>query len=107
MPKIIHNISTGTSSVVELTPEEQAQRDADEAQALLDEQARQEAQAKIDKAVTWLTSRNYKAAYDNVGASANIPAELKTYLRELIKGQAAIATALNQIDILLDLDTFA
>lgn len=77
-------------------------------QAILAErQAEIGALATIDKAVSWLTSRNYKAAYDNVGASVNIPAELKTYLQELIKGQAAIATALNQIDTLIDMDNLA
>lgn len=107
MSKIVHNISDGTSSVVELTAEEQVQRDADEAAFLLEEQARAEAQAKIDKAIAFLTNRNYKAAYDAVQASATLSAEQKTLFGALIKGQAAVSTALNQIDILIDMDTLA
>ena len=101
--KYVHNIASGEIEQVALTSEEIEERDTLRAEAEVVYQAEEARQQRIQTAITFLASQDYKVANDAVKGSQTLSNEEKLLFSRLIKGQAALVQILRQIGQDIDL----
>ena len=101
--KHVHDIASGEIEQVALTSEEIAERDALQAEAEVAYEAEQARQQRVQTAITFLASQDYKAANDAIKSSQTLSNEEKLLFSRLIKGQAALVQILRQIGQDIDL----